>query len=343
MTVKVAAQNRLAAYAAARRRAVDFLVAHMNADGSVGPFEEFVFYYRVPWALALAGETSAAMRSLEWIARHMLDSEGALRGSASPDAGRGRTTNTYPETIFAFGAHLLRRFDLAQRAMRWAFRSQDPETGGVFLDGERTGPDDPQLLFLTAQLGMSALLTGHMAAAEAAGRWMEWMWRAQPELPARLFTVRSRTGGLVTQIPPEADRRLYVNNSQAEHEYHYNGGIAAAFLAQLYLRTSDTGWLDLAQRYQRFSMDSTPDQFQTRQVCKSAWGAGLLAIITGAPEYRDWTARLGDWFVEVQEDDGSYVNSQYLNPNPTLGERIEITAEFTVHLDTVLAALGMKQ
>ena len=129
LTVYVAPENRLAAYAAARRRAVDFLLAHLNEDGSVGPTQEFVFYYRVPWALAVAGETSAAMRSLEWIARHMLDAEGAMRGSASPDAGRGRTTNTYPETILAFGAHLLRRYDLAQRAIRWAFRSQDPETG----------------------------------------------------------------------------------------------------------------------------------------------------------------------------------------------------------------------
>src|SRR5207253_2510532 len=141
----------------------------------------------------------------------------------------------------------------------------------------------------------------------------------------------------------DADRRLYVTNSQEVREYHYNGGIAAAFLAQLYMRTSDSAWLDLAHRYQRFSMYSTPDQFETKQVCKSAWGAGLLAIITGDTEYRVWTVRLGDWFVEQQEDDGSYINSLYLNPSPTLGERIEITAEFAVHLDTVLGALGATQ
>jgi hypothetical protein len=50
---------------------------------------------------------------------------------------------------------------------------------------------------------------------------------------------------------------------------------------------------------------------------------------------------LADWFVEVQEDDGSYVDSRYHNPDPTLGQRIEITAEFAVHLDSVLGALGV--
>jgi hypothetical protein len=270
----------------------------------------------------------------------MLTAEGEIRGSVSPDRGMLRAGNTYAETNVAYGAHLLGRYDVARPAMRFALRSQDPETGGVYMDQQRTGAEDPQLLFLTAQLGMSALLTGHFTAAEAAGHWMRRLWDAQPELPARLYTVQTRAGGLAITVPADAPPMHYVNESQEQRQYHYNGGIAAAFLTRLYLSTADPLWLALARNYQRFSMESTEEQFATKQVCKSAWGAGLLTLATGEALYRDWTIHLGDWFVAEQQDDGSWVNTPYLSPHPTLADRIEITAEFVMHLDTVIGTLG---
>ncbi len=332
--------ERLGLYEATRRNGVEFLLAQMNQDGSIGPLEAGIYYYRVPWALAVSGETSAAMRVLEWVGRHMLTEEGEIRGNASPDRGMRSQANTYAETIIAYGAHLLGRFDIAQRTMRFALRSQDPSSGGAFQNRDQTGPDGPQLLFLTSQLGMSAILTGHINAALKVGTWFQRLWEAQPELPARLYTTWTTAGGLATEVPEGGNRMHYVQESQEERQYHYNGGISAAFLSRLYLQTGDPAWLNLARDYQRFSMESTERQFLTRQVCKSAWGAGLLSVITGEPLYRDWTARLGDWFTNGQEHDGSWVNTPYLSPNPTLANRIEITAEFVVHLDTVIGALG---
>ena len=87
-------------------------------------------------------------------------------------------------------------------------------------------------------------------------------------------------------------------------------------------------------------MSSTERQFEVMQVCKSAWGGGLLYAATKEPTYRDWTIRMGDWFVANQNDDGHWENSHYLDPHPLLPSNLAITAEFIVHVDTIVGALS---
>lgn len=333
--------ERLRTFEAARRDGVAFLLAHLNDDGSIGPMEgSGVHYYRVPWALALAGETIAGMRLVEWICAHARTPEGEISGSAEQLSDASPKITTYAETCLAYGAHLLRRFDVARQTMKFALGFQDAATGGVYMDRERTGAVGPQLLFPTCQLGMSAVMTGDLLAAERAGWWLERLWAAQPNLPDRLYTVWTRDGGLATEVPAGDDRRFYVNESQEVRQFHYNGGIAAAFLTHLYFATGEARWLTLAEAYQRFSMESTQRQFEVKQVCKSAWGAGLLWLATRDRRYREWALRMGDWFVAEQAADGSWANSAYLDPTPSLDRLVEITAEFVVHLDTVMAAVG---
>ena len=324
----------------ARQRGLAFLHAHINQDGSLPLDPHRVSCYRVPWALAIGGKAVAASRVLAWIHRTGIGARGDFHGGLPWSASANATFNTYPETCLAFGAHVMRRFDVAQRAMRFALDFQDRETGGVFMDRERTGDDGPQLLFLTCQFGMSALITGHLDAAQATGAWLQRLWNAQPELPHRLYTVWTRREGLITTPPEREDARHYINESQEVRQLHYNGGIAAAFLAQLYMHTQDAQWRDLAEAFQAFSMNSTERQFETKQVCKSAWGASLLAIATSDQRYIDWASRMGDWFVSGQEPDGHWDNTSYLDPDSPLEHQIEVTAEFVIHLDAVVCALA---
>jgi hypothetical protein len=87
-------------------------------------------------------------------------------------------------------------------------------------------------------------------------------------------------------------------------------------------------------------MDSCPEQFETKQVCKSAWGSGLLYLATGDERYVPWITRMGAWFADGQEADGGWSNTKAIEAEPPLRHRLEITAEFVVHLDTVIAALS---
>lgn len=325
----------------ARQQGAQFLRNVIRDDGSVARTEQRVTWYRIPWALAVSGEVAVANRMLDWIDRECFDDERGFHGGIAWNAAANDHFNTYPETCLAYGAVLLRRLGIARRAMAAASRGFDPETGGVFMDRAHMGPDEGQLVFLTCQYGMSAALTGNQAEAIAVGQWLEHLWNAQPELPDRLYTVWTPAGGLATTVPDGQDARHYINDAHIERQYHYNGGIAAACLVHIGMLTGDEKWFALARKYEQFSIDSTPDQFNTRQVCKSAWGAGLLTLTTGSRDYAGWLVKLADWFADLQEADGSWTNTPYLDPHPTNARRAEITAEFVVHVDTLMASLSV--
>jgi hypothetical protein len=333
--------GKIAVCEATKRRGRDFLLANISPGGEPADSgRPRVSYYRLPWALQVCGETAVAAGVLDWVEQERLDAAGEFHAAGQWNAAANRTVNTYPETILAYGAVLLRRWDIANRAMDFARRFQDPETGGTYMNREETGPEGRQLLFPTCQYGMSAVMAGRIDDAIRVGEWLERLWQAQPELPDRLYTIWTRAGGLAVDVPEGESPRHYVNESQEMKQLHYNGGIAAACLSHLYLATGDERWIELARQFQRFSMESTPEQFETRQVCKSAWGSSLISLATGDESYVDWLITMGDWFAAGQEPAGNWNNSAYLEPNPPLAHQIEITAEFVVHLDSLIAALG---
>jgi hypothetical protein len=290
--------------------------------------------------LAVCGEIAAAQQVLNWIDRECLARDGSFHGGIDLDPALNHTSNTYAETCLAYGSTLLRRLDIARRCMTAARTGFDETTGGVYMDRRQQGSSDGQLLFLTCQYGMSAAITGQIEDARRVGRWLENLWNAQPALPQKLHTVWTRDGGLVMEVPDGEDARHYIQLSSEQAHLHYNGGIAAAALVHIGMVTGETHLYDLARQYQQFSIDSTPLQFNTRQVCKSVWGSGLITLATGTDAYQDWLARMVNWFADLQEENGSWRNTPALDPEPSASRRVEVTAEFVVHLDTALGALG---
>jgi hypothetical protein len=324
----------------ARAAGVAFLLDHIGPDGSVARTDARITWYRVPWAFAVAGEVDAAHRVLAWIEQHCVDEHGHFHGGIELDPDLNHTSNTYPETCLAYGAMLLRRFDLARRLMNAASSGFDIESGGAYMDRRDQDVDGGQLLFLTSQYGMSAAITGLVDDARRVGEWLERLLEAQPDFPNRLYTMWSRQSGLLIDVPEGENPSHIVNIASEEQQYHYNGGIAAAALVHIWMVTGEDRWLKLARTYQSFSIQSTPLQFNTRQVCKSAWGSGLLTLAIRNGDYEDWLIGMANWFADLQRADGSWTNTPGLDPNPTESRLVEITAEFVVHLDTTIAALA---
>jgi rhamnogalacturonyl hydrolase YesR len=168
--------------------------------------------------------------------------------------------------------------------------------------------------------------------------WVKRLWDLQPDVEHKLYAVYSPAEGLVKDYAPDQEV-AYVTRKDDPWQYHYNGGIAAAFLTKLYMATGEQEWLNLARAYQEFSMTTDECQFQSMQVCKSGWGSGMLYVATRQGRYRDWTVRLGDWFVGNQFEDGHWENTKHWVPRPTATDNIEITAEFVMHLTNIVAYL----
>ncbi|MEC7841905.1 MAG: hypothetical protein VX911_03410, partial [Candidatus Latescibacterota bacterium] len=121
----------LESYRSCCRQGTDWLLQQLNADGSVGPVADDLYYYRVPWTFALVGEIEAASRALEWTKRNMLTPEGALEG-VTPQGVFADRYGCYPLSCLLTGAALLQRFDVVRPCTARLLTWQDPESGGFF-------------------------------------------------------------------------------------------------------------------------------------------------------------------------------------------------------------------
>ena len=165
------------------------------------------------------------------------------------------------------------------------------------------------------------------------------LYEAQEELPERFYYAWSRAEQAPIRQFPAEQRKAYLVENQVDRPQRWTiGGIAAGFLCRLYLVEPCEEYLALARRYQAFSMSATEHQFKYAQVCKSSWGSALLYQITGEEEYLHWTYRMGDWYVRTQQPEGHWYWPRY----KTLGSHIEVTLEFVMHLDTLIAGLASR-
>ncbi len=331
-------ERKLESYRRSCRRGTDWMLERINPDGSLGNVTERNYYYRVPWAFALMGETEAGHRLLDWADRNRITPEGALDESATT-AGPQLRYGSYPLACLIYGASLLGRLDLVRRCTRSLLTWQDPETGGFYANSQE-GVEGDQELFPTAQAAMTLSLVGRVPEAVRAGRWLERVWELQPDPEHCLYAVYRRSQGLVRDYDPQ-EAAFYVTLKDEPWQHHFNGGIAAAGLLHIHEATGEDRWLQLARHYERFSMSTDDIQFRSKQVCKSSWGSGLLYVATREEAYRAWTRRMGDWFVEHQFEDGHWENTRFWTPKPTLGDKILITAEFVMHLANIIAYLSV--
>src|SRR3990172_5731169 len=121
---------RLEAFAAARRHATDWLLSHVNDDGSIGDPREGYFFYRAPWTFSLVGETEAASAVCGWIRRNMLTRDGRIDGPfrVVSDAW------AYRDSALIVGAQMAGQYDLSHGLMPELLRWQDPRSGAFAND-----------------------------------------------------------------------------------------------------------------------------------------------------------------------------------------------------------------
>jgi hypothetical protein len=328
--------EKLRAYLTARRKGIDWLLGHLNPDGSLGDPTQGFQFYRAPWTFAMAGETAAASAVCGWIRRNMLTPSGTIEGPY-------RVFNeawTYRNATLIVGTHLAMQYDLSHGLMRDLLSWQDPVSGGFADDRLPDGTkSDTMDIPYACGAGFACLQTGHLDASRQVYRFLDQIYEAQTELPDRFFYTWSRSKQApIKEYPPERRTKFVVENQLAARQRWTIGGISAGFLGRLYLVEPRPEYLALARKYQAFSMRATDRQFDYAHVCKSSWGSSLLYQITGEEQYLNWTYRMGDWYVETQQPDGHW-HWDYCH---TLGDHLELTLEFVMHVDTLIAGLASR-
>lgn len=333
--------DKISLYKKTKEKGVKWLLAQRNEDGSFVPAQEGMHYFRVPWALAVSGRTAEAASLVEWIRKNMW-TDGDFTGKYPRPHGKwGGAFYIYINANIILGAHLLRQFDISIPAMEFLIKNyHDNENGGFFNNIENTGADGEKEICHSSQGGISALMTGHIETARKVAHFLKKVYDAQLELPDRLYIYYSTKKGLITDFnnTPE-ERRNYVIEAQEPRQMYFAPGIAAAFLVRLYMVTKNIEYLELAKKYQKFAMGCTERQFEVPQVCKTGWGSALLYQVTKEEKYKEWTIRVGDYYVASQFEDGHWENIEP-HKEPQIEINVRVTAEFIVHVDNIIGALS---
>jgi hypothetical protein len=329
-------RGRLEGYLAARRRGTDWLLARLNPDGSLGDVRQGYKYYRAPWAFAATGEVAAAHATAAWIRANLLMADHRINGPLR----LLRDGWAYRDSALVVGAQMIHQYDLGIGILPSLLADLDPVSGSVANDHLEDGSlsDDGDIPYACG-VGFAALACGQIEPARRIAGFLRRIYDAQTSLPESFFCFwsRSRQAPIWRQDPDFA-LRMVVDNQVDRSQRWTIGGISAGFLGRLYLADPKPEYLELARRYQAFSMAATDAQFNYPAVCKSSWGSSLLYQITGDRIYRDWTLRMGDWYVQTQTPQG------YWHPlhEETEADRIEVTLEFVMHIDTLIGALSSR-
>ncbi|MCY3959829.1 MAG: hypothetical protein OXG65_16275 [Chloroflexi bacterium] len=319
-----------------RRRGAEWLLARVGPDGSVGPLDEGFRFYRLPWSLTVSGHTHAATAVCGWIREHMLTPDGDF------DRGHRRLYDAYAyrNATLVYGAHMARQFDISSRGLGFVLSMQDESSGGFANDRDPDGTlGDVMDLPYTCGCGLACIALGRLDTARQVYRFLVRVWNEQADVSERLYYSYSRRRQAVITDYDEQDVFWHVVESQEPRAQRWTvGGLSAAFLCRLYLVDPNPDYLALARDFQQFSIQSTPQQFEFPQVCKSGWGASLLFQVTGEEPYAAWAVKLAHWFADTQTHDGSWV----FDRDPTEGRTLELTAEFVAHVDTIIGCLASR-
>ena len=269
-------RHKIAKYEEVKRRGVDFILGHENADGSFGPVEDGFFFYRLPWTFMVAGETRAALGICRWVRENMLTEEGDF------DRGLRKLTDAYAyrNGTFIYGAHMARQYDLSVGCMGFLLTLRDPASGGFAKDMTPDGPSDDMDVPYTVGSGLACIATGDMDAALGVYGYLVSLWEQQDELPDRLYyNMSRRTQKVIREFPPEERLWHVVVAQDAVMQRWTVGGIASAFLCRLYMADPNPEYVGLARQYMGFSMESTDGPVCVR--ARVQVGVGLVAALPG--------------------------------------------------------------
>lgn len=323
-------------YRDSMNRGIAYMLAKQEPSGAVRPVEQGIGgYYKLPYGLLLAGKWDESLRLLDWVRKNDIKPDGDF-GGAAPRGDVHTTYYIYSNSWVVTAAQRTSQFDLSYRGWDWLTRRQH-ESGNWPMDGKGTlGIAD---LWSNALLGYAAIVMGDAKRALRTGDLCVRILDEQPELDKRLYFVWDSEKGLVTEAPPGKQAEFYVDCCQPG-QFYISPGAAAMFLGRLYMASSEAKYLDAAKRYLDFHDTCHEDRYTFPMTCKIAWGAAIVAGVTGDPKYVGMASAAADYLVSIQGADGGWVEQA---EGVTEAMNNDATNEFACILGEVVEGLTRVQ
>ena len=267
-------------------------------------------YYKWPLALAALGRMELARQVLDVIVDDFMTSEGDFRSGEekSADPIYGLIADTYTNTWPIVAARVLERPDVAEVGLGCLRQRHVPQTGGYLTGRPGQHSDGRQDIVTIAGCGNAFLACGHAREAIGAGDCLLRILAGQ-EGPANPFYLYIDGDGKILDTLELPERLTRIRLEEADQAYVYLG-MAAIFLARLYMVAEELRFLEGARGYFVVNRACGERALRGTGCCKTGWAAAGLFRITGESQYRDVARRAAEEVVAAQQPTGDWPDSE---------------------------------
>jgi len=321
-------------------KAVNWCLHYLNTDGSLNmPEPCFDSFYKFPAAFNVMGKHTEVAKLLNWIEMKTLKSNGDMTFDKQKVIfDWHKNFYLYTNSWITIGAQRAGFFNLANRAMQYILKYQNPATGAFRSKPIEQESDDLCDTTITGNCGIACLFTGHLAQAFGAADSLCNIAEQQDNGPIYYYTVTPK-GNLWKDIP-QKNREYYCLDQRKPQQYYWYIGISAALLLHCYQISKQSKYLKSALYNLDFLSRCQNDILKSFASGKYAYALALAYRITGEEDFRRKAISYCEWLMQVQKDDGSWDNEQndlawYL--------KWDLTSEMTYWIKEIVAILSSSQ
>jgi hypothetical protein len=312
----------------AAARAADWLEGRLDGrDRLPARLHDLGAYYKWPLFLWALGRFDLAARLFQAMVADFMTAGGDFRTGEekSRDPLYGTIADSYTNTWPIAAARVLARPEVGRAGLECLRQRRVAETGGFLTGYPGQHADRRQDIVTVAGCGNAFLAWDGEEEAERAGECLLRVLEMQAG-PANPFYLYIDGGGeLLTGLEiPEGLQRICLDRPGQAYVYL---GMAAVFLARLFLVTGAERFLAGAKGYFAVNRACGEPVYRGIGCCKTGWAAAVLYRITGEEEYRQSARRAAAEILALQRPEGNWAaadRSEALN--------CDVTGEMGYHL-----------
>lgn len=323
-------------YLESSRRALEWLDSQLTEDGSYGDaVPDLASYYKSPYLYASAGKTKEANLLLDHIKNTFMRDNGDFTTAPDSKSENGAFVEywAYTNGWIARAALKLGRKDVSDSAYKYLKTYFHPNLGGYTTNKPYGEGNNVVDVLTTAHLGLVALETGDTTVAKKAGDLLADFVEKQPDLSTNFYLRMSSDRKIGTEFPDDAAIFFTVRADQPNQAY-FMIGYPLAFLGLLHRQMKASKYLDTAKKYMDFAMSCHDGIFSFYFSHKVAWGAAILANITGEKRCSEFAQKIGDYLLSIQDDEGTWLASEPAHTS------FDQTAEIAIWLKEIAKELS---
>ena len=294
----------------------------ISVEGKLSNYpDDLVCYYKLPYFLAINGETILANQVLDYITKTFFK-EGNLITFTTKKTGNPLMAKFWGYVIgwIAIASQKLGRFDISYPAFNYLSEFQSQDHGG-FATSEPWGQNDSAMDIITsAQLGRFALFFGQQKSAMKAGEFLGWMINNQPKSIEKMYLFLNNNAKYVTDFPQDLTF-IYELKKNEPNQAYFMIGLPCAFLVELYQATHNINFLHFAKQYAKYALNCHESIKSFHFSHKVAWAMSLLYKQTKEDKYLNLGKAITEYLISIQDNDGIWLKDQ--NEIDSLDQSIE--------------------